>query len=59
MTISTSTACMSTTLWITSYACCLHGRLAVVVEHLVYATRRGYVEDVCSGCEQGVDVLAT
>ena len=41
------------------YAACTEGWLAVIVERLVYATRRGYVGAMCSGCEPGVNVLAT
>ena len=28
-----------------------------MVEHLVYATRRGYVGDLCTGCEPGLECL--
>ena len=41
------------------HAAYAEGWLAVIVEHLVHATRRGYVGDMFSGCEPGVDVLAT
>ena len=40
------------------HAAYAEGWQAVIVEYLVYATRRGYVGNMCSGCEPGVDVLA-